>query len=374
MGRRKSGGGGGGDGLIVVAIVALLIVVVLAIAIPLVLPVAWLIFEMRRSPTPGGPDPFGLTTEERDELARAERRRQASEGAHQLLRREARGHKKRGDGMLDARNARARELNDELPAAAAADEFDTGVVDELVHRPIERWNRWASVLRDKWGMRLALVFGVGAFVACAWMHWTRYLEFFHAEGSELSRIPDALWAYARALASDLPAVPELIAILAPAGATLVGFAIGRKLGLARATAIIPIPAAATPVSDSENEDDSPNDVDASRVGAAIQVTQVPTLEAPLDVSGMWSSVYVYRRKSSEIAMDLEQTGTQITGTSGKSTITGEVDGRVFVGHWEEDGSRGGLQFEFSEDGQTFSGSWDTEGGSARGSWNGKRQP
>lgn len=373
MGRGKSGGGGGGggDGLIVIAIVALLLVVVLAIAIQLVLPVAWLIFELRRNPTPGGPDPFGLTAAEREELAVAGRRRQASAREHQQLRREARGHKKRGDGMLDARNRRARELNDELPAAAAIEELHANEVDELVHRPIVRWNRWAAVLRDKWGMRLALVFGVGAFVAGASMHWTRYLEFFHAEGGTLSGIPRALWAYARALASDLPAAPELIAIFAPAVATLVGFAIGRKLGLARAAAIIPIPAVATPVT--EEEDESPNDVDASPAGAAIQVAELPTVKEALDVSGTWSSVYVYRRKSSAIAMELAQTGSQVKGTSGKSTITGELTGRVFVGHWEEDGARGGLRFEFSEDGRLFVGSWNTEGGSDRGTWNGVRQ-
>lgn len=375
MGRRRSGrGGGGGDGLIVVALVALVLVVVLAIAVPLVLPVAWLIYEMRRTPTPGGTDPFGLTLDEREELVVAERRRRDSQRDHQQLRREARGHKKRSDGKLDARNRRARELNEELPAAAALQAMYTDEIDELVHRPIVRWNQWAAPHRNKWGMRVALVFGVGVFVAVSWMRWTRYLDFFDAEGGMLTRAPHALWAYARALMAEPPELIELLALFAPAGATIIGFAIGREVGLARAATIIPIPPVATIAGDPVHEEDAGVE-DASSAGDSNgPVEDAPAMGLTLDASGKWSTEYVYQGVPHKIAMRLEQVGTRVTGTSGKSKLAGELSGRLLVGRWEEGGARGGLRFEFSEDGQRFLGTWDTEGESESGTWNGERKP
>jgi hypothetical protein len=92
-----------------------------------------------------------------------------------------------------------------------------------------------------------------------------------------------------------------------------------------------------------------------------------------DISGTWSTEYVYRGDPSKIPIEFTQHGVRISGTSGKSKITGELSGRVFVGQWKEGRAKGGLRFEFSEDGRRFEGSWDTAGNPDNGSWNGERE-
>ena len=383
---RKGKKGGGGEELTILAIIALLLLVAVAIAIPLVLPIVWLAYEARRHPTPPGPDPFALTAEERGELNYAEKQRRASAEAHRRLRSEARGFKKRSDGKLDGRNHRARELNEDLPDAALAEELDADLVDELSHRPIVRWNQWAAVLRDRWGMRIALVLGVGTFVLCAAMRWTRYLDFLSAEGGGIANVPKALWSYARALADDLPGLREVIAVFAPAGATLLGFSIGRAVGMTRAAAIIPIPPVARPTdtdvtdsaadkADVEHASASPSSASTANVASTKTEAAADSSESTrgLDISGTWSTEYVYRGETSKIAMELTQQGARISGTSGKSKISGELSGRVFVGQWKEGRAKGGLRFEFSDDGQRFDGSWNTDGEPESGSWNGARE-
>jgi hypothetical protein len=92
----------------------------------------------------------------------------------------------------------------------------------------------------------------------------------------------------------------------------------------------------------------------------------------LDVSGTWMTEYVYRGTPSAVAMELVQSGSTVSGSSGKTRLVGELSGRELVATWKEGGSSGPLRFEFSEDGQRFDGSWATDDGPDRGGWKGER--
>lgn len=94
----------------------------------------------------------------------------------------------------------------------------------------------------------------------------------------------------------------------------------------------------------------------------------------LDVSGTWMTEYVYRGSPTTIAMELVQSGSTVSGSSGKTKLVGEMSGRELVANWKEGRATGPLRFEFSEDGRRFDGTWSTDGSPDRGAWNGKRSP
>lgn len=104
-------------------------------------------------------------------------------------------------------------------------------------------------------------------------------------------------------------------------------------------------------------------------------TRIPEGEAPLDLSGEWSSAFEDKSTLVDAPLILRQDGKRILGSYGDGrSVEGTVDARCVNGHWSESDDKGSFRWDFDLSGTTFTGTWGRKKrATGGGQWTGKRK-
>lgn len=152
MGRRRSKADDAAIGLLIV-------IVVVALVAAVVIPIAWIVVELRRLSIPRGEEAFEPTWNEKRNRENAQRTVRAMDEeiaeAHTSARVE--GCIVRSDGLYDERRVFARDVNNRIICAQGKKDGALLAKYDAESGPESRWKAWASAEQYCWAGRVAVV-------------------------------------------------------------------------------------------------------------------------------------------------------------------------------------------------------------------------